>query len=122
MSGLDRLGELIMCSMRDQAIDKVEGLLVGHWKAPSSQSLQNELRDLPEEYRDLVRRCVVAAVDTGIHDFLFALHQACEDDELELRVDGESIADLSDGLQAEPFGDDGWQARFSKHGEAPEED
>jgi hypothetical protein len=36
-------------------------------------------------------------------------------------VDGVEVAGVSDGLQGEPFGDDGWQSQFSAHGKAPDE-
>ena len=35
-------------------------------------------------------------------------------------VDGKPVAELSDGLHGEIFGDEGWIVRFSKH-PAPEE-
>jgi len=35
--------------------------------------------------------------------------------EIQILVDGENIAELSDGLQGESFSEDGWNAKFSKH-------
>ena len=69
----------------------------------------------------VVRRCVLACVDTGLHDFLFALQQIADfDDDIHVVVDGKNIVEQSDGLHGELFGDMGWFARYSKHGQTLE--
>ena len=35
--------------------------------------MQADLRRLTDEQRAIVRRCVIAAVDSSLHNFLFAL-------------------------------------------------
>ncbi|HEY1379830.1 MAG TPA: hypothetical protein VGF55_23710 [Gemmataceae bacterium] len=106
-----------MAKFRDAAIDYADGLLAAHWKAPGLKALQADLGRLTTEQRAIVRRCVIAAVDSGLHDFLFALgeeHDAGTG--IAVVVDGQDIAAQSDGLHGEPYGDKGWFARFSKHG------
>jgi len=119
---LDAFGKLVMVKMRDRALDDFEMMAVGHWKAPSRRKLQGALAKLDAKQKDVVRRTVRAAVDTAIHDFLFALQEAGDAKEIAVVIGGKDIASLSDGLQGEPFGEDGWQARFSAFGQAPEED
>jgi len=71
--------------------------------------------------RALVRRVVLQAVDSGLHDFLFALGEADDFEEgIAFVVGGQNVAELSDGLQGEPYGDAGWFKRFSKHGPHPD--
>jgi hypothetical protein len=113
----DRFGAFLVAKLRDAAIDHADALLAAHWKAPGLQYLQADLRRLTPGQRDVVRRCIVEAVDSGVHDFLFALgeeHNAGTG--IAVVVDGHDIATQSDGLHGEPYGGDGWFARFSKHG------
>jgi len=110
-----------MENLRDPGIFHVDGLLASHWKAPSHKELQALLGTLSEAQRGLVRRAFIASLDYAIHDFLFALQEQSDNDgPVRIRVRGKNVAALSDGLQGELFTEDGWYARFSKHGEPPE--
>ena len=118
---LDRLGEFVVAKFRDPAIDHADGLLAARWKAPGLQSLQADLRRLTAEQRAVVRRCVIAAVDCGLHDFLLALQEEHDAGTgVAVVVDGQPVAAESDGLHGEPYSDGGWFARFSKHGPHPD--
>jgi hypothetical protein len=121
MNPLDKLGQLIATQLRDQAIDHADGLLAGRWQSPATRDLQAALARLPAGHRELVRRVVVAAVDSGIHDVLCALGEAHDREQgIAVVVDGQNVAALSDGLHGEPHGESGWFARFSKHGPHPQ--
>jgi hypothetical protein len=68
-----------------------------------------------------VRRCVQMAIDTGLHDFLIALSEAHDSGrDIAVFVDGQNVAEQSDRLAGELFGEQGWLIRHSKHGEPPE--
>jgi hypothetical protein len=114
---VDTFGELIVTQLRDTTLDFFDGLAYGRWRAPATRRLQVDLAALSSEQREVVRRCVVACVDRGIHDFLFALHEAQRGDEVTIIVDGHNVAELSDGLQGELYGEQGWIARFGKYPE-----
>ena len=73
---VNKFGELIITRLRDNAIEQYDGLAQNRWKAPALQQLQAELASLTDEQRSIVRRCVISAVDTGMHDFLFGLVEA----------------------------------------------
>ena len=119
---LDIFGRLVMEKLRDKAFRDADLKLQGHWKAPSLLKLQSELAKLSDEQRDLARRLVRSVVDSAIHDFLFALQELNDfDQSVQVLVRGENAAAKSDGLHGEPFGDQGWQARFSQYGQAPAE-
>lgn len=111
-------GNLVMKALRDEALQFFEGLVDYRLKAPALQSLQDKLDSFSPEQLNVIRGCVRASVDEGIHSFLFALHNACEEGILEITVNGKRITDLSDGLHGELFTEDGWQARFSQFGES----
>lgn len=117
----DKFGAFLVAKLRDAAIDCADALLSAHSKAPGLQSLQADLSRLTAEQRAVVRRCVVDAIDGGIHDFLFALGEEYDNDSsIAIIVDGQNIAAQSDGLHGEPYIDEGWYARFSKHGASPD--
>jgi hypothetical protein len=116
---VDKFGQLLVVNLRDAALDFLEGLVRGHWKAPSTQQLQEDVAKLSPEQIDVVRRSVVACLDCGIHDFLFSLVEAHDFKRgIAITVDGKNIAELSDGLHGEAYGEDGWVAKFGKHTEA----
>jgi hypothetical protein len=118
---LDKFGQFVMSNLRDRGIDFFDTLAKGGWKAPALKGLQEDLARMTNAQRSVVRRSVVRALDAAIHDFLFALQESRDRKEgVECSVDGENVAGLSDGLQGEPFGRHGWQAKHSKHGAAPE--
>jgi hypothetical protein len=123
---LDRFGKFLMENLRDRAINHCEVLLEGRYTAPSLLKLQSNLASLTEEQRAVVRRCVISAIDHAIHDFLFKLHERADfENDIQVLVDGINIDDLSEtgwgGLHYELFGEDGWEARYSKYGEPPDE-
>jgi hypothetical protein len=119
---LDTFGRFLMEHLRDSAHDHLDGLLVGHWKAPSLKQLQRDLRKLTAAERSIVKRALASAIDSAIHDFLFAIQESHDEDgAVAVKVDGKDLADLSDGLQGELSTDKGWFARFSKHGKQGDE-
>ena len=60
---------------------------------------------------------MIAALDRGLHSFLFALSEAQESGmEVAVIVGGCNIAEQSNGSHDELFGDEGWFIRFSRHG------
>lgn len=115
---LDEFGQFIIKNMRDKGIDNYDKLEQGFWKSPSLQSIQEELKQFDEKQLAIIRKCVGSSIDTAIHDFLFALQVSTDLSQgVELIVDGVNIAELSDGLHGEPFGEDGWYAKYSAYGE-----
>ncbi len=118
---LDAIGKLIMERLRDSGFSFADGLVSGHWKAPRLGGLQSDLAAADDECRELAVRCTRVAIDHAVHDFLFALHEACEAGEISVSMGGKDVEELSDGLQGELFTEDGWQARFSRYGERPDE-
>ncbi len=117
-SPLAIFGKLIVTSLRDRAIDFFDMAAEGKWKAPALQSLQSDLSALTTAQRQIVRKCVIAAIDSGMHDFLFAL-QTNNDakDRIEVLANGQNVAELSDGLHGEQFGKNGWITKFGKYPE-----
>jgi len=117
---LDEFGRLVMEQLRDKALESADRMLNGDSKAPRMRQLQADLDRLTDEERAVARRLVGHVIDAAVHDFLFGLDEACNARWISIRVHGEDIAAETDGLQGEPFGERGWQARFSRYGRAPD--
>jgi hypothetical protein len=120
---LDKFGRLITERLRDRGLEHFEFLAKKKWKAPGTQALQDAVAALGKKEQELVRRCLRAALDSAIHDFLFTLQEGgFRGSEIAFLVDGTNVAEASDGIHAEQFGKQGWFARHSKFGEPPESD
>ena len=120
-SNLEYFGRFVAENLRDRALDDFELLAKRHWKAPALQDLQTALSELPPSELEVARRALRRVVDSAIHDFLFALQEEHDSSgPLEVRVNGEAVAATSDGLQGEPYSEEGWFARFSRFGKPPE--
>jgi len=115
MSSLDKFGQLITENLRDSALNRCLDIEAGVIKSEECLALTKELSTLSESQLKIVKRLVTKCIDTGVHDFLFAIDEV--QDALPILVNGDNIAEESDGLQGEIFTEDGWYERFSEHQE-----
>lgn len=112
---LDKFGSFIVKNLRDQALDDLEMLLRGDWKAPALQELQQKLIVLSDDQKQLLRQVADRIITSAMHDFLFAIQEMSDaGQKFEIHVDGENVASLSDGLHGEIFTEKGWIATYSK--------
>ena len=115
---VDKFGKIVVNKLRDAAIADYDGLASQRWKAPALQQLQADLAALSPDQRAVVRRCVILAIDAGMHDFLFSIVEHHDfDNSILVLVDGHDVAELSDGLHGEQFTEDGWIAKFGAYSE-----
>ena len=113
---LDKFGQFIIANLRDNAIDFFDKLIAGVYKANKLQRLQDSLMHFSPEEKDFIRKCLVAGIDTAIHDFLLALMENYSTKkDIEVLVDGKNIVLLSKALYKELPTKDGWFARFSRY-------
>ena len=118
---LDIAGKFIMKHFRDNALLKLDSLLEGKLKAPRLLALQSYIGSLESEEKEILKKACIESIDSGLHDFLFALQEASDNNEnIKFLVNGKNIAELSDGLQGELFSEDGWFSKYSAYGETSE--
>jgi hypothetical protein len=110
---LDKFGEFIAQNLRDKMLHDLEIMLSGSWKAPELQELQTKLSGLTNAQKQTGRDLAERLTTAGMHDLLFAISDS--GGAVRVLVDGQDVAELSDGLHGEIFGDDGWITRFSKY-------
>src|SRR3712207_44945 len=108
-SALDRFGQFIVAHLRDRGIASFGMLTRGEARAPAQQRLQEVFASISDLQRSALRRAVVEVLDTAVHDVLFALQESHDLKEgIEVFVSGQNLGAMSDGLQGELFGENGW--------------
>jgi len=113
---LDKFGKIIIDNLRDKQIDYFKGLLEDKWKAEDLKELQQKLKQFNQEERKILNELIENILTHSIHDFLFSIQENSDLDKgLEILIDNENVATLSDGLHGEIFGDEGWIQKFSKY-------
>ena len=111
-----------MEDLRDSGIRHFDDLAGGKLRSPKDQKLQQDLRGLGSAGVAVARRAFIHCIDSAIHDFLFGLQEQAESEsDVRVIVRGIDVVGASDGLHGEPYGCNGWQARYSRFGEAPDE-
>lgn len=114
MSALDKFGQFVVLNLRDRLLEQNEMLMRGKLKGRAIQELQERVAALNDDQRKVVRAVLVDAIDTAIHDFLFAIQDAHDRNlGVEVFVDGENVAEVSGVLNGEHLGEDGWIRRYS---------
>ena len=114
---LDKFGQFLITNFRDNAIYKINSLFEGHSKAPAYQELQNSLKLINDDQKEIIKKAFIISLDSGLHDLLFSLQEATDNEEgIEVLVNGSNIASQSDGLQGELFTEDGWLYKYSLYG------
>ena len=123
---VETFGEFLMLKLRDNALESFESLRKGRERAPSLQKLQADLATLSKTQQEIVQRTLVSCLDSGLHDFLFALQERRDfEADISLTVNGVDIVDEEagqhEGIHYELFDEDGWFAKYSDFGEPPPE-
>lgn len=115
LPALDKFGKFIVQSLRDRAIEQNNQLLRSELAGAAIQELQRRVSLLNSDQKALIHDVVVDLIDTAMHDFLFALQEAHDNDAgIEIVVNGQNIAETSGMLNGEHLGPDGWISKFSR--------
>ncbi len=113
---LDKFGKLIVEKLRDKQIDMFQGLIKGTWRDKGSKELHVKLSKLTQDQKQVVADVLEETLECVMHDFLFAIQESDNlDTGLKVYMDNKNVAELSDGLHGEIFGEEGWIHRFSRH-------
>jgi hypothetical protein len=113
---LDLFGKMVL-DARDRAVLQWDQILSGTRKDASWERLLHKFPDLDVRSREMVKEILPNAVDTFMYCLLANLDGPEQAVQISVAIGDtmvENIARLSWGLPAEPAGDDGWLARFSK--------
>lgn len=114
---LDRFGEIIIKNLRDSPIEATELLMAGRAKVENDSQLalmQDQLVQLGESQRELIRQLLDYTSTIAIHDFISELQNA-NDEGLEVIIDDVNVIEESDEVQNQLLDEDGWIERFSRY-------
>ena len=107
---LNEFGETLIKEVRDRTITGYDKRLSGQLKSASAQKVFERMNKLDENAQQFVRDIVPDIVDLTL-DNLMCMFE--EKDNIIICVDGNNIAEVSDGLSGELYGDYGWIKNFS---------
>lgn len=113
---LDYFGEVLMQQVRDAAIAHWKMVVDGKMKDESSKQIFAKIKQAKLD-KEVLSEIISKTVDTCLHNFLWMLEQ--EEENVIVSVSHEDItvsnvAEESDGLAGELYGNNGWIKRFSK--------
>lgn len=108
---LNEFGEAFIKEVRDRTIRLFDKKVQGIMKDKDSQLLFEKVNKLSDEQKLLISEIIPQIVDLSIHNTLCLFE---EHDEFQIIIDGENIADISDGLSGELYTSDGWIQKFSE--------
>lgn len=108
---LNEFGEVLIKEVRDRTIRLFDKKVQGVMKDKDSQLLFEKVSRLSEDQQLLINEIIPQIVDLSLHNMLCVFE---EHDEFQIVIDGENIADISDGLSGELYTSDGWIEKFSE--------
>jgi len=113
---LDEFGQLLIASVRDPGISKLESFMRGELKSHSAQTMWESVKDFTPQQREVLRKIVIWSIDRTMHDFLWMFEQSENFSIGTSPSSGGSVklAEVSDGLGGELYSEDGWISRFSQ--------
>ena len=116
MNTLDKFGKFFVQNTRDQALLDYEKIIANKWKAPALIELQNEVSKMDADSKKIMSEVIDRIIITTMFNFLVSIQQSHDINEgIEVICDGESIAEISDGLHGELFSDEGWIKKYSRY-------
>lgn len=108
---LNEFGKVLIKEVRDRTIRLFDKKIQGVMKDKESQFLFEQVNKLSEEQRLIINKIIPQIVDLSLHNMLCIFE---EHDKFQIVIDGENIADISDGLSGELYTSDGWIEKFSE--------
>ena len=112
MNDLDKFGKLVTTELRDSVLNRYLDIESGFIGSDIATQLHKKLNLLSEDQKKLIRHVLTDTIDSGIHDFLFAIQ---ESKDIKVLANDKNVVELSDGLNGEIFSEDGWFEIYSQH-------
>ena len=112
----EKFGELCVRELRDAGIKHFDMLAAGRYAAKGWQPLQERLAPLDDQTRELIRQCVISAIECSLDAYL----QALGDRAVAVLIDGKYVTfeDL-EGRMWGTLGREGWIRKFSDYPDEP---
>lgn len=116
-TALDKFGEKLIESVRNDTLDYLVALQEGRMKAKDDVRISERLSKLSIDESDLLNEVATRLVDNALHNILFMFESEEEIKVIASDDDGKeyNVNDVSDGLSGELYSDEGWIVRFGSH-------
>jgi len=114
---LDIFGQILIKTVRNEAIDDWNRISNGKMKDKESQEIFEALKSFKPEQIEFIVSLFPKIVDTTLHHLLWLLEQN-EIINVMVKSDQDTlinIREVSDGLAGELYTEDGWISRFSSN-------
>ena len=112
---LDIFGQEIMENIRDNGIELLDSMMAGKMKDEENIAFHATLSNLPPETQNAIRDIVIASIDTALFDFLSFFENSDEWKISNTHAKLKDLAEKSDGLSGELFGENGWISKYSQY-------
>jgi hypothetical protein len=114
---LNYFGRVLMERVRDAAIRHWDMVITGKMKDAGSKEVYDMIRAQGQDAGEAIKSVIPGVVDTCIHNLLRMLEEEQERIKVAVRAGELGVADLaetSDGLTGELYGEKGWIRRLSR--------
>ena len=96
MDNRNVFGSFLMKEVRDKAIKRMLRILSGQYKAPITRDIQNELSEMTDSEKELIKKFIVESIDNCLFTLLVNLDEHEEEFRISIETD-EVKCSLQDG-------------------------
>ncbi len=108
---LNYFGEILIREVRDRTIEEFDMIVTGNMNDVGSQNLYKKIQQMSNEHQELIKEIIPQIVDLCLDNMLCMMDDYADD--INVKVDGENISEISDGLAGELYTEDGWIQQYS---------
>lgn len=108
---LNEFGKTFIEDVRDRTIYDVDSLISGLYRSEDALKVSKSFSFLDSTGKKFVETFIPMVVDYCLNNILEMFEQH---EEIELRIAGQNLNQISDGLAGELYSEDGWIKKYSK--------
>ncbi len=108
---LDEFGKIFVKDVRDRTIADIDMLISGKYRSERAKKISCMFEDLNLSAKSFTNNIIPIIVDYCLHNMMEMFEQH---EEIELKMEGENLTQISDGLAGELYTEDGWIQKYTK--------
>lgn len=108
---LNEFGETFIEDVRDRTISDIDMVVDGKYFTEQDLDIAKKFSALDGKSQEFIRMIIPNIVDTCLFNFLNMFE---EHEEIELKMSGQNLNQISDGLAGELYTEDGWIQKYTK--------
>ena len=111
MDELNAFGKILITDVRDRTVHDVDSLISGKYRSSNALKWTKDFSLLDSNGKKIVEAFIPVVVDYCLNNFLEMFE---EHEEIELKMSGQNLTQISDGLAGELYTEDGWIQKYTK--------